>query len=379
MRGRKNLGMRIGILVTSIGNPKNKGFYNSQEIGLAKEMDKLFEEVIVYKAVSSYEKKQKILIEGCRHSVLFQIPVKNYGNNGILGCKVMDATLDALIYFSDTQLAVPKVYKWCLRHNVKLFPYIGVIESHSTNRVKKCIINFLFRRNVSVYRNCICFAKTAAVVKQLEELGIKDKKLTPVGLDETLLFTDYQSADLNELRTKYGYCEADKVIVFIGRMVEEKQPFRMVEILSELRKEDQNFKLLMIGMGELREKVYRTIREKDLENQVRLVDRIPNCDIWEVYRIAYCFVNLNQHEIFGMAILEAMYYGCKVVAWRAPGPSLIIENGVTGWLAESNTEIIDGIKNKKEISFNAHARVVDNFIWGSTANKMAKYMEETYI
>lgn len=33
-----------------------------------------------------------------------------------------------------------------------------------------------------------------------------------------------------------------------------------------------------------------------------------------------------------MAILEAMYYGCKVVAWDAPGPNLIIENGKSGWL-----------------------------------------------
>ena len=44
--------MRIGLLITSIGNFGQKGFYNAQEIGLAKELDKLFDEVIVYKAVS---------------------------------------------------------------------------------------------------------------------------------------------------------------------------------------------------------------------------------------------------------------------------------------------------------------------------------------
>ena len=43
--------MRIGLLITSIGNFGKKGFYNMQEVGLAKELDKLIDEVIVYKAV----------------------------------------------------------------------------------------------------------------------------------------------------------------------------------------------------------------------------------------------------------------------------------------------------------------------------------------
>ena len=38
--------MCIGLLITSIGNFGQKGFYNAQEIGLAKELDKLFDEVI---------------------------------------------------------------------------------------------------------------------------------------------------------------------------------------------------------------------------------------------------------------------------------------------------------------------------------------------
>ncbi|MDD7334446.1 MAG: hypothetical protein PUG70_08755 [Lachnospiraceae bacterium] len=71
--------MRIGMLVTSIGNFGQKGFYNAQEIGLAKELDKLFEEVIVYKAVPATEKKSRDLIDGCEHSVLYQIPVRSRG------------------------------------------------------------------------------------------------------------------------------------------------------------------------------------------------------------------------------------------------------------------------------------------------------------
>lgn len=52
--------MRIGLLITSIGNFGQKGFYNAQEIGLAKELDKLFDEVIVYKAVSDSQTQTSV-------------------------------------------------------------------------------------------------------------------------------------------------------------------------------------------------------------------------------------------------------------------------------------------------------------------------------
>lgn len=41
-------------------------------------------------------------------------------------------------------------------------------------------------------------------------------------------------------------------------------------------------------------------------------------------------INLNQQEILGMAILDAMDYSCIVVASKAPEPKLVVENGKYG-------------------------------------------------
>lgn len=362
--------MRVGLLITSIGNFGQKGFYNAQEIGLAKELDKLFDEVIVYKAVPLTQPESKILIEGCNNSILYQVPVKSNGINGIWDCNVMDASLDALVYFSDTQLAVPNVYKWCCKNNIKMYPYIGVIESHSTNKFKKLIINLLFKRNITVYKKCTCFVKNPTVGERLNKLGIKNTTLTPVGLDLSLLRSDYESVSINGLKSKYGYSESDKVILFIGRLIEEKQPIRMIEIFSSVRKKDSNYKLLMVGTGELKSGVDNKIKELKLEEYAQMIDRIPNSDIWELYRFADCFVNLNKQEIFGMAILEAMYYGCKVVAWKAPGPNLIIEDGVSGFLVEENNSIVKNIIEKVLSSNLIHERIERNFSWAKSANKI---------
>lgn len=363
--------MRIGLLITSIGNFGQKGFYNAQEIGLAKELDKLFDEVIVYKAVSLSVGKSESLIDSCEHSTLYQIPVKSHGINGEWDCNVMDTMLDALIYFADTQLAVPKVFKWCRKNDIQMYPYIGVIESHSTNQWKKTIIDAMFKRNVAVYKKCTCFVKTPTVAEQLGALGITKTIVTPVGLDTSLLHSDYENFTPEEIKEKYGYLVTDKVLLFIGRFTEEKRPIRMIEIFSEIRKKDQKYKLLMVGTGELKTAVENRIGELDLIESVRMIERIPNCDIWELYRMADSFVNLNQQEIFGMAILEAMYYGCKVVAWNAPGPNLIIENGKSGFLVNRNRDllncIVDGKLNEEDI----HRRIVDCFTWEQVAKTMS--------
>ena len=362
--------MRIGLLITSIGNFGQKGFYNAQEIGLAKELDKLFNEVIVYKAVPLSAEKSKSLIDCCEHATLYQVPVRNHGINGDWDCSIMDTTLDALLYFSDTQLAIPKVFKWCCKNNILMYPYIGVIESHSTNQWKKKIIDAMFRRNVAVYKKCTCFVKTPIVAEQLGALGITKTVVTPVGLDISLLYVDYEKLSAGGLKERYGYSATDKVLLFIGRFTEEKQPIRMIEILSEIRKKDQTYKLLMVGNGELKTAVENRIKELKLADSVQMIDRIPNSDIWELYHMAEVFVNLNQQEIFGMAILEAMYYGCKVVAWNAPGPNLIIENGKSGWLTESNDEVIERILDAADVGEEAHRRILREFTWESSAKKI---------
>lgn len=364
--------MRIGLLITSIGNFGQKGFYNAQEIGLARALDAFFDEVKVYKLVSKGQMNTTEKIEDCRNTTLQITPSKHIGINGLFDTAVLDRTLDILVYFTDTQIAVPKVYQWADKNKVQLLPYIGVIESHSTSRIKKKVMNLLFRRNLNVYRKCLCLVKTPAMKKKLQKKGISNPIIAPVGLDISLLYSEYRNHSVDMLKKKYGYQPYEKIVLFIGRMTEEKQPDRMISIFNEVAKSDNRYRLLMIGTGEQKASVQEQVQAFGITDKVKMIDRIPNAEIWELYRIADTFVNLNQQEIFGMAILEAMYYECKVVAWNAPGPNFIIENGISGWLADSNEAILEKILDRTEVSQAAHERVVKSFTWEHTAKIIAE-------
>lgn len=368
--------MKIGILITSISNFGQKGFYNAQEIGLAKAMADIYETVEVYKLVPINQRKKTEKI--CENAILHLIPSKNFGINGVINVNELNYSLAALIHFSDTQFSVLKVYHWCKKNSVQYVPYIGVVKSHSSSRLKRVIINLLFKKNLAVYRKCFCCVKTPAVQKLLMGMEVKNTIVTPVGLDLDLIHMDYKNAPVLDLKRKYGYCEADKVLLFIGRMIDEKQPVRMIDILSEIREKDTSYKLIMVGAGELKKDVEARIKELDLQNVVQLVEQIPNSDIWELYWLADTFVNLNQQEIFGMAILEAMYYGCKVVAWKAPGPNLIIENGKSGWLVESHEKVMEKILDTTDVGEEAHRRVLCEFTWESSARKMKQIIKDDF-
>lgn len=354
--------MKVGVLLTFVADYGKSGFYNNQEIGLTKALSRYADEVLVYRAVPVSAQQEEWPVPGCSNAVLKQIPTPSKGINGIWDCSVMDPFLDALIYFSDNQLAVPSVYRWCAQHHVKLFPYIGVIESHSTSAFKRFVMDLLFSRNARVYKKCKCFVKTPGVGAALEKFGIHSV-IAPVGIDTSLLKEGYAKADVNALKTKWGFSAEDRILLFIGRMIDEKQPLRMIDIFKALSQKDKHYKLLMVGKGELLEAVKQAAQGLN----VQFIEQVPNSEIWELYRIADSFVNLNQQEIFGMAILEAMYYECKVVAWKAPGPNFIIGDGNCGCLCGSNEEIIAAVQNSQIDTAAAHKKIIDKFTWESTS------------
>lgn len=355
--------MRLGILITGVGNFNNIDFYNSQDVGLAKALDRFFDEIIIYKAVQKKQKRSELRIAGLRNTRLCKIPVYNLGINGLWNCSVLDPTVDSLLFFSDTQISVPMVYRWCKRNRVKLFPYIGITESHSRKKIRKSLINLLLFQNIKAYKQCICFAKTPYVKAMLEKRGVHNTVLAPIGIDTSLFHFKYNAVNKKDLKAKWGYCSNDKVILFVGRMVEEKHPIEMISLFKLFFLNCRNYKLLMVGKGELLE----TARKYAEGLNVRFIEEIPNRDIWELYCLADAFVNLSRQEIYGMAILEAMYYGCMVVAWKAPGPNYIIEDGVSGYLVDSEELFVKELTEGQIEPIKAHKRVIEFFSWDNTA------------
>lgn len=383
--------MKIGILQTAYKKTEDYGaFYNVQELGLARALAYKGHTVTLYKAVDGDSKEYT---ENDGRLTVKLVNVKYLGINGLISTDVLDCNLDVLIYFCDIQLKVPMVYKWCKVNNIHFIPYIGVVESHSENKIKKFVMDYAARRNIDIFRKCACLAKTPAMVEKLHVIGCNNVELFPVGLDESVMHQGgYKDAKEEKLR-----------LLFIGRMEEEKQPFEMIRMYEEILKIDSTVQLTMIGDGYMYEeslnRLNKIIKDYRLsEGQAKIVRKIPYSEMYSYYENADLYINLNEVEILGMSILEAMYYNCPVLAISAPGPEFILkahvesasennsEEEYCGIVAPDMASLIEVLKmvvnrqvseeELRRIACLAYDKVRSDFVWDKLSDKLIDIINE---
>ena len=76
--------------------------------------------------------------------------------------------------------------------------------------------------------------------------------------------------DRTEFRRQLGLPPEAKILLFVGRMVDYKNPCFVVEILEHLRILGENFAAVFVGGGELEAEVQRLAADKGLESRVRV-------------------------------------------------------------------------------------------------------------
>lgn len=373
--------MKIGILQTAYKKADDYGkFYNVQELGLARALADRGNAVTLYKAVDG-EGKEYSECDG-KLSVKL-VGVKYLGINGLFDVNNLDSSLDALIYFSDTQIIVPRVYKWCCKHKVPPFFYVGVMDSHSESGIKRELMNFLSKRNLKIYRKSKVFTKTPEIEEYLVRSGCSNTQLLAVGLDETVM-NGNSVFEKPELDLKMSETEDNSnccKLLYIGRMEKEKQPLEMITIFEQLLADNINYSLTMIGDGYMFDEVNTAaniVKKKYAltEDKLRIVRKVAYEEMHSYFCDADIYINLNRVEILGMSILESMYYKCPVIAIDAPGPRFILRDEY-GIIARDAQEVCAAIRrlsenygDYNEMTENAYKHVKGEFTWNSIAEKI---------
>lgn len=353
--------MKFGIVETYCGASGQKGFYNSQELGLARAMMPLgYEPVVFYPGKGLATPEEERTPDGIP---VVRVPAKAVGVHGRYDWKILlEYGVEAIQIGSDNQIFAPDLIRFCDNNGIRVYNYLGTVGSDTGNPLKALLMGLLYRRNLRTFRTHKCFAKTPAVARRLEQLGVPDVEVAPVGLDLSVIpeITEPKEA----LREKLHLPADQTLLLFVGRLDEYKRPLEAVRLLEQL----PGVVLVMIGTGAMDAEVEREAKNAGVWSRVIRIARLPNAQVQQYYAACDYYVNFNPKEIFGMSILEAMYQDCTVLACHAPGPDFILEDGVSGFLTQNTDTMAELVRSGARLApGGAKRRILESFVWTNTA------------
>ena len=368
--------MKLGILCTMINGFGRRGYYNSQEIGLGRALARKGHEVMIYKGIDPSEKEEKVQVE--KNLTIWYLPMKHLGAHGFMDCKYLDPQLKALFCFGDQQIFLPHVYRWCRRRRIPFVAYVGTAHSLDSN-FKSKVMNALFAAGtLRIYKKNPVLAKTSAAKEELRQLGVPHAVIAPVGLDNAVLKKNITADEKMRLRKEHGFEADDVILCNVSRLSWEKRPLELIDLFLQV-KGKKKFKLIIVGNGPLEEELNEKIRKNGLEKEVKIYPNVPYEKMWEIYEMSDYYLNMNKGEIFGMAIMEAVYYKTSVAAIRALGPSVTLKDMKGHKLCENDDEMAEWITgpypSEKDLQESSE-KMASTFTWDRCADAFLQASSE---
>ncbi|SHN13298.1 glycosyltransferase family 4 protein [Mucilaginibacter sp. OK098] len=168
-------------------------------------------------------------------------------------------------------------------------------------------------------------------------------------------------------RSELPYVNANKknrIVLNIGRFTSDKQQRVLLNVWKKIisNKEYSEWKLFIIGSGELEAELYTFVSENNLQDTVKFFP--PTSNIEEYYLKASIFALTSRSEGYGMVLLEAISFGLPCVSFDCPsGPKDIIQDKFNGYLVSLGrekefelrlTELMYDGRLQQEIGLNAY-------------------------
>lgn len=143
----------------------------------------------------------------------------------------------------------------------------------------------------------------------------------------------YPEEKVAELRKKL---ELEKKIVIghVGRFTSAKNHRFLLEIFRNISEENDKFRLLLVGDGELRDTICCWIKENNLQNKVVFAGQVNNPEIY--YQLMDVVVIPSTFEGLSLAAIESQISGVPVVASTAVPSEAVISDGCIRLELDSN-------------------------------------------
>jgi 1,2-diacylglycerol 3-alpha-glucosyltransferase len=172
----------------------------------------------------------------------------------------------------------------------------------------------------------------------------KDISVVPTGIDLSKFDrSNYPEKTVEELRQKYNLGPQDKVLIYIGRVSQEKNIGEIINAMPEYMSTRENVKFVIVGSGPALEKLENLVIQLGLTDRFVFTGSQPWDSIGLFYRLGDVFVSASRSETQGLTYIEAMASGLPVVAREDKCLEDILEQGNNGYAFTNKEELYHGL------------------------------------
>lgn len=291
--------------------------YNCQEIGLAKSLSAMGHEVYVLMAGSKFTRD----VTGNDNPVtVYTLPFKsiNQALSLFQGWKSILSGLDPdIIQIHEFGMLMSYlVVNWAKKRNIPTVLIQGPYEPTRKPLFKQLEVMFNKTFGKYILNNVAGIGcKTIRASEYIYSYSERNTMITPVGLDVERFATatdrDWRK-DLN--------IQNKKVLLYVGKLEPRRNPLFLVEIAKNL---PSDYVMLIAGDGPQFESAQEQAKGYE---RIIFLGKLTQQLLPSLYRQSDLFLLASDYEIFGMVIMEAMYFGVPVISSDTAGAETLISN-----------------------------------------------------
>lgn len=163
--------------------------------------------------------------------------------------------------------------------------------------------------------------------------------------------------------------------LFIGRINETKGIFDMLDVVNQIKKEFPNFRLAVMGDGDIstKNKFKNKIKDLKLSKNIILLGTRNGLEKFSIIKSSkvFIFLSKSESESFGIALLEAVSCGLPAFVYNLPAYKNIYQNNEVnvfkkGDINSVSKAIIETFKNKQFENKNGK-KLLGKYSWENIA------------
>lgn len=246
----------------------------------------------------------------------------------------------------------------------------------------KCMIFdaiFLHGKN---YREVRALTKSELAADFLKNKGFKNVVSVGVGLNTD----NFQTGEAKYDNEKNDSANDERSLLYVGKIEDRRNVYFLVEVFRALKKRCENIRLILVGDGEPEyvNRFLKSIANEIEEKKIIYIPKASQKELADIYRKSDIFIFTSNYEIFGMVLLEAMYFGLPVFSSENGGSSTLIQNDKNGYIfkdfqakewADRISRVIQDKEKMQQLGENAKMTIEEGYTW----ERLAEKFEREYI